>query len=261
MEVKRTLLQDPVEILVPLVNADDSDYHTADVLATADMHVYYWDTTAGPAAYVEATFSGTVERVIGSTSYLHRISMALSMFSNIDTKYPIGVSIIDATATKVFKDTAFLFFIEQEIIVNFSTSPVLTIPAAGYKMLEVIAVFTDLRGNKVTPQKVDLGCRAITTDADKTDFWDDFAATVGATAGTYNASYRLMKLDGSETGRYTLFLKVPNTEVANQLRFTCAFRPGTTYPWQLSTTQCSLTVPAGAADARLYPVIKTPMVQ
>ena len=237
MEVIKANSIDPLEIIIPLIDPDTVDFVTADILASADINAYYWDSSGTPS-YVKATFSGTVELVIpaNGTVYLHRISMNQSMFSDIDTSKPIALAVVDATVPKAFKDTGFEIKLQQKIVVNIDAPTVIERKASGDKAVRITVECLDVDGNKIVPQDVSLRAFNETVNGNFTDFYDDFAMGVAASVGGYGGSSRRLKLDSGETGVYYTYAKIEDDEALGQYRWEIVIKPyDTNQPWQIAS--------------------------
>jgi len=234
MEFKRSILRDPIEVLIPLIDPATGEFVTTDVLVDSDIKVYYWDKSAGTPAYTERAFSGTHELVVpaNGTVYLHRIAFNRSMFdgaNEIDFSRPVGVAVVDQSGTKVFKDTGFDIYLSPEMNIRLSASPVMSIASSGNRVIKITAEVFDCWGVKAVPYNSDISIRAYriltTGEAISDDFYKDAQLTTAADSSGLSGGKKMVE-EGSEVGQFYIYFKVPDTYTASQLWFQTLARPG-----------------------------------
>jgi hypothetical protein len=262
MEVMRTNNVDPLVITFPLVDPDTDGHVITDVLATADVKCSYWNGSA----WADADLTGgklTVGRLNAVNTAGHKITIAKSAFTNLNTDYPIFVSIIDATATKVYLDTAFNVYVGKsdvnltaidgavinDLFLESNVPPVVNIPATSNKVIPFTFNLTDIIGTLADPDSNELAIqtRFVNSGSNSTALYDDEAMTTPATgSSTFSPNY--YKAVKQSTGLYKLYLKVASTDVINSVVLTIQYKIATltrTYYKQFSL------IPAASSELLL----------
>lgn len=241
MEFKRTGTIDPLVAVFPLVNPDTDEYVLTDILSTSDIKCSYWNSSI----WADADLTGgklIVGRINAVNTSGHKITIAKSAFTSLNTDYPIYVSIIDATATKAYLDTSIEFYVGKEdvnvstiegitiddLFLHSNVPPIVTIPTTGNKVVPFTFSLTSIIGALTDPDSNELAVqtRFVNSGSNSTALYDDEAMTTPATgSSTFSPNY--YKAVKQSTGLYKLYLKVASTDIINSVVLTIQYKTAT----------------------------------